>query len=358
MKKNIKWILMAAIGVPLAAAAQSNLTTYGTLDAGITSISNQGGSRNTTFANGMQIPNLLGFQGSEDLGGGTKAVFKLETQFGLDHGQFIGGSGFTRQTYVGLASPVGTFTMGYQYEFMFESLSAARLAGSLPYVSLYNLQQGPFQGLGTPYGGLDFNRVAGAFRVPSSVKFVTKDFNGFNAGVLYGMSEKTGSFGTNSTVSAGVNYANGPWGANAAYTYAKDASINEGKGGIRNWGVGGRYTTSSMQVDAIYTNTQNTFTNARTNVYQVGADFKITPTTILRGDYQLMKGNALVANNKAHQFGVTLDYWFSKRTDIYANLVYQRTSGNGATNAWIAGLPGASDGRSQTALRIGMRHFF
>ncbi|QIL83877.1 porin [Diaphorobacter sp. HDW4A] len=349
---------MAAIGVPLAAAAQSNVTMYGTLDAGITTISNQGGSRNTILATGMQIPNLFGFQGSEDLGGGTKAVFKLETQFGLDDGQFIGGSGFTRQTYVGLASPVGTFTMGYQYEFMFESLSAARLAGSLPYVSLYNLQQGPFQGLGTPYGGLDFNRVAGAFRVPNSVKFVTKDFNGFNAGVLYGMGEKTGSFGTNSTVSAGVNYASGPWGANAAYTYAQDTSINEGKDGIRNWGVGGRYTTSSMQVDAIYTNTQNTFTKARANVYQVGADFKITPTTILRGDYQLMKGNALMANNKAHQFGVTLDYWFSKRTDVYANLVYQRTSGNGSTNAWIAGLPGASDGHSQAAVRIGMRHFF
>ena len=342
--KTIKWILMAAIGMPLAATAQSNVTLYGTLDAGITSISNQGGSRNTILATGMQIPNLFGFHGSEDLGSGMKAVFKLETQFGLDDGQMIGGSGFTRQTYVGLSSPVGTLTMGYQYEFMFESLSAARLAGSLPYVSLYNLQQGPFQGLGAAFGGLDFNRVAGAFRVPNSVKFVTKDFNGLNAGVLYGMGEKAGASSANTTVSAAVNYASGPWGANAAYTYAKDPSINQGKDGMRNWGVGGRYTTSQMQVDAIYTNTQNTFTNARVNVYQVGADFKITPTTILRGDYQLMKGNAQLADNKAHQFGVTLDYWFSKR--------------NGPTNAWIAGLPGASDGRNQTALRVGMRHFF
>lgn len=356
--KNANWILMIAIGVPLAAAAQSNVTIYGTLDAGITSISNQNGSRSTIFATGMQIPNLLGFKGSEDLGSGMKAIFKLESQFGLDDGQMIGGTGFTRQTYVGLASSVGTFTMGYQYEFMFESLSAARLAGSLPYVSLYNLQQGPFQGLGAAYGGLDFNRVAGAFRVPNSVKFVTNDFNGFNVGVLYGMDEKAGSFDTKSTVSAAINYARGPWGANAAYTYAKDASINDGKDGIRNWGVGGRYTAPTWQVDAIYTNTQNTFTNARVGVYQVGADWKITPATILRGDYQLMKGNAQVADNKAHQFGVTLDYWLSKRTDIYTNVVYQRTSGNGQTNAWIAGLPGASDGRSQTALRIGMRHFF
>ena len=356
--KNVKWILIAAIGVPLAAAAQNNVALYGTLDAGITSISNQGGSRNTILATGMQIPNLFGFHGSEELGGGMKAIYKLESQFGLDDGQMIGGGGFTRQSYVGLSNPVGTLTMGYQYEFMFESLSAARLAGSLPYVSLYNLQQGPFQALGTPFGGLDFNRVAGAFRVPNSVKFVTKDFNGLNVGVLYGMGEKAGSFGTNSTVSAAINYAGGPWGANAAYTYTKDPSINDGKDGIRNWGIGGRYTTSMMQLDAIYTNTQNTFTNARVNVYQAGVDFKITPTTILRGDYQLMKGNAQLADNKAHQFGLTLDYWFSKRTDIYTNLAYQRTRGNGSTNAWIAGLPGASDGRSQTALRIGMRHFF
>ncbi|WP_240327471.1 porin [Burkholderia sp. IDO3] len=356
--KKTGWMAMAVMGVPLVAAAQSSVTLYGVLDAGVTFISNQGGSRNTVMSTGMQVPNLFGLQGSEDLGGGLKAIFKLEGQFGLENGQSIGGGAFGRQTYVGLASPWGTLTFGNQYEFMFESLSAKRLGQSLGYVSLYNLQQGPFQGLGTPYGGLDFNRVAGAFRVANAVKYETPDYRGLDAGVMYGFGGVAGSFGTDSTISAGINYANGPLGLNAAYTYAKDPTINNGRDGIRNWGFGGRYTIGKLQLDAMYTNTRNTFSNAHVDVYQAGIDYMFSPFTIVHGDYQYMKGNAKLGNNKAHQFGVTLDYWLSKRTDIYTNLVYQRASGNADANAWISGLSAPAAGGNQTAVRIGMRHLF
>ncbi|WP_374626808.1 porin [Pandoraea sp.] len=356
--KRTGWICMAALSMPTLASAQGNVNLYGVIDAGVTYVTNQHGGRNTVLATGMQTPNLFGLQGSEDLGGGLKAVFKLEGQFALDNGASIGGGTFARQSYVGLAGPWGTVTLGNQYEFMFDSLSAQRLGPSLAYVSLYNLQQGPFQGLGTPFGGLDFNRVGGAFRVANAVKYMTPDYRGLNAGVMYGLGGVPGSFGQSSTTSAGINYANGPLSLNAAYTYAKDATINNGNDGIRNWGVGGRYQLDKWQFDAIYTNTRNTFTGGHVDVYQVGVNYSISPATTLRGDYQFMKGNAQLGDNKAHQFGLTLDYAFSKRTDVYANLVYQRASGNAAAMAWISGLPGSADGSNQGAVRLGLRHFF
>lgn len=356
--ETAKWILMPVLALPLVAAAQSNVTLYGIMDAGVTYITNQAGGHNTILATGMQVPNLFGLQGAEDLGGGLKAIFKLEGQFGIENGESIGGGTFGRQTYVGLASPWGTLTFGNQYEFMFESLYADRLGPSLAYVSLYNLQQGPFQGIGTPAGGLDFNRAAGAFRTPNSVKYVSPDYRGLSGGVMYGFGGIAGSFGTNSTLSAGLNYATGPFSLNAAYTDAKDPTINNGRDGIRNWGVGGRYTFGKFQLDGLYTNTHNTFNGAHIDVYQVGADYHFNVVTTLHGDYQYMKGNAQLGNNKAHQFGLTLDYALSKSTDVYGNVVYQLASGNDDAQAWIAGLPGAASGSNQTAVRVGIRHSF
>ncbi|MGG2041235.1 porin [Burkholderia gladioli] len=61
---------------------------------------------------GVLVPNLFGLKGSEDLGGGTRAVFQLEGQFEVGTGA-LDGDLFGRQAWVGSTMRAGgTLTLG------------------------------------------------------------------------------------------------------------------------------------------------------------------------------------------------------------------------------------------------------
>ncbi|MEK7943674.1 porin [Pigmentiphaga sp. YJ18] len=343
------------------AQAQTSTTLYGVLDAGVTYVSNQAGRSNWLMDTGMLSPNLFGLRGSEALGNGNKVVFTLEGQFGLDNGASIGGL-FGRQSFVGLAGNWGQLTLGKQYDFSFDILAPTRYGPSFPYVSLHNLRQGPFGGLGIPTmpgGALDFDRVGGAERLENAVKFVSADYGGFTFGGLYGFGEKAGSLSQNRSYSVGASYVRGPFQVGAALTEVRYGAINNGRDGIRTWGLGGRYAFGAgTNANVLYTNTRNTFTGGVVQVVQAGVTTPVAPATTVLVDYQYQWANAALADNRAHQVGLTLNYGLSKRTDAYLGAVYQRASGHGAAMAWIPGLPGGSDGRSQALVRTGLRHVF
>ncbi|MBU0794194.1 MAG: porin, partial [Alphaproteobacteria bacterium] len=68
-----------------AANAQSSVTMYGRVDAGMDSPRSGGSSVNRLVSGGSAGSNL-GFRGVEDLGGGLAAVFRLEMGINLDDG--------------------------------------------------------------------------------------------------------------------------------------------------------------------------------------------------------------------------------------------------------------------------------
>ncbi|MCS6766965.1 MAG: porin [Candidatus Protistobacter heckmanni] len=75
----------------------------------------------------MQSGNLSGSRfgprGSEDLGGGTKAIFTLESGFNLGSGASEqGGRLFGRQAFVGVDSRSGALTLGRQYNLLFDNM--------------------------------------------------------------------------------------------------------------------------------------------------------------------------------------------------------------------------------------------
>src|SRR5471032_1075549 len=110
-------LVASAICAPTAAHAQSSVTLYGILDAGITYVSNAGGSHQFKFDDGISYGNRIGFKGVEDLGGGLQALFVLESGFHLGNGQLaFGGAEFGRQAYVGLKNDWGTVSLGNQLD--------------------------------------------------------------------------------------------------------------------------------------------------------------------------------------------------------------------------------------------------
>jgi predicted porin len=339
--------------------AQSSVTIYGALDAGITMISNENGKRTVHAQSGVQNPNPFGFKGVEDLGGGLSAVFRLEAFLNLYTGQWLGGGGFAHNAYVGLQSrSAGTFTMGHQYDFMFLSLAVHRWGPMLPYMSPIDGQAGPFTKLGapTPFGMFDFDRIIAVQRVPNSLMYQSPNINGLLFGAMYGLGE-TSTFGQNDTKSFGVDYERGDLSLDAAYTYQKVPKIANGEKGIRTWGVGGRWRVAAEYVDVLYTNTSNTDTGANIKVYEAGVLFPLAPSWNLHAQYQYMKGNAVLDGNAAQQVGGTLDYTLSKRTGVYLSVFHQHASGANA-NAFLIGMPGPSSNDRQTAVRIAMRTRF
>ncbi|NPT46599.1 porin [Paraburkholderia sp. 1N] len=343
--------------------AQSNVTIYGLMDAGISYVNNSGGHSKTFFDDGNFYPNMLGFRGQEDLGGGVKAVFELVNQYALATGSTIPTAGalFNRTALVGLDSDrFGKLTLGTQYDFMTDTLLT--YDGAYYSGGFYNFREGPFAALNipnNPTGSWDFDRVGGSSRIPSSVKYKSIDYQGFSFGAMYGFGGVAGSFSADSTVSASMEYKHGPFGIAAAYTDINYAQFNNGHDGIRNWGVGVRYDFNAVLTNLLYTNTRNTLTGGEVNVVQVGANWRFAPAWSFGADYQYMKGNAQLSDNKAHEVAATLMYWLSKRTSVYAEGIYQHAiGGNGPVGAWINGLTAPSSTGNQVLGRVGMTTTF
>ncbi|MFD1560073.1 porin [Paraburkholderia silviterrae] len=359
----------AATGAVLAACAtsahaQSSVTLFGMMDAGVSYVSNEGGHGNMKFDDGIYTPNLFGLRGGEDLGGGTHAVFELLDQFSMANGATIGNGLFGRTAYVGLDNVrLGTLTLGNQYDFMpdflfFTGDDAARDVGGL-----YNMRNGPFQKLalpGNPTGAFDWDRLAGSQRVASSVKYVSPVFGGLRAGALYGFGGVPGSFGANNTVSLGIDYTRGPSGADAAYTNVKyGAQPGAQAASVRNWGIGTHYGFGALTANALFTTVRNSASGGAVWMGEAGVVWRTGGPVLVGADYLYMKGNATLDNNHAHQFTASVQYWLSRRTMVYVSGVWQRASSGAA--AQINGVldpQGASDGANQAIARVGIHTAF
>jgi predicted porin len=117
LKIKKKTLLLSAIAYcPMAAFAQSSVTLYGTLDTGV--VVQGGGSKGwgVNMSSGIQDVDRWGMIGSEDLGNGIKAIFKLEEGFLANNGQqSVAGDAFNRGAYIGLSTPYGTLKAGRDY---------------------------------------------------------------------------------------------------------------------------------------------------------------------------------------------------------------------------------------------------
>lgn len=355
MKKIASAALL--LGVSLSVHAQSSVTLFGQLDEGLTFATNQQGKHLYAMADSIQFPSLLGFMGSEDLGGGTKAVFQLVSQYSVDTGALISaGTLFDRAAMVGVSNvDYGKLTLGNQYSFMSDNLLYAGFDAAFTYGGLFNLRQGPFAKLGIPQnptGSFELDSL-GSGGIPNTVKYVSPVLAGFSAGAQYGFGGVAGSVGADQSMSFGLNYNGTDLSAALAYLDRRYASMDDGLAGIRNFGAGLKYNLYNVTLNALFTDTQNTLTGAKVWALQAGAQRWLTPAWLVGANYQYMKGNAQLGENKANQVSAGVQYYLSKRTDLYATVTFQQAGGDGPAYAWINSLSQSSSSR-QTAVSIGV----
>ncbi|AHN76296.1 porin [Pandoraea pnomenusa] len=383
MKKSL--LALGVLGAFAGAAhAQSSVTLYGIIDAGLQYVSKTGGniagtgnaSKNFQFANGNLQGSRWGLKGAEDLGGGLKAIFVLESGFNLGNGtQGQNSRIFGRQAYVGLSSATaGTLTIGRQYD------SVVDFVG--PYAS--GSQWATFAGA-HPF---DNDNLNNSFRVNNAVKYTTVNYGGFSAGGMYGFSNSAnnGSTGTgfanNRAYSFGLGYANGPVSFGAGYLYLGSPSSNS-TGVINNSGdattamtaggasdkawiasVGGNYAFGPATVGLVYGHSVYQYIGGgswKFDNVEANAKYMLTPALQLGASYTYTWStlNALGTNvsPKYHQVNLGVDYFLSKRTDTYLVGLWQHANNDAPGGASLNGL-GFSQSTNQFAVTAGIRHKF
>lgn len=359
MKKIASAVSLLCIS--LSAHAQGSVTLFGLLDEGVTYVTNVNGGHQTALQDSVQFPSVFGFQGKEDIGGGTNVIFQLISQFSVSTGALtVPTTQFNRTALVGLNNlDYGKLTFGNLYSFMQETLVFGGYDAAFSYGGFYNLRQGPFAKLGIPQnptGSFEFDGL-GAGGVPNSVKYVTPTFHGLSAGAQYSFGGVAGDFSADRAMSFGVNFQSANFSAALAYLDRRYQSMANGQDGIRNYGAGMKFYLYNVTLNALFTDTQNTLTGAKIWVVQTGIQRWFGTAWLVGANYQYMKGNAELSHNKASQVTAGVQYWLSKRTDVYFNAAFQQAGGDGVANAWINGLSPSSSSR-QTALRVGLATTF
>ncbi|MFP3553022.1 porin [Paraburkholderia sp. SIMBA_049] len=365
VRTRIASTLLAATATLAASAqsahAQSSVELAGLISAGLNYASNVNGKSSTYMGPaGVQRPNSLVFRGTEDLGGDLKAYFLLSSMFNIANGTNTGGPGslFSRESYVGMSKDGwGSIQAGSSRDFLFD-LSWNGYTGAY-YAGIVGAHQGPFAGFGGPLGpggNFDLDRLNGE-PLNNSIKFNSANYGGFTFGAMYGFGGVAGSFGANASESFGANFSNALFGIGAAYTSAKYASMNAGRDGIRNAGIGGNIRPGPWKFAFTATWSQNTQNGAQVRAYDTTVGYNFTPTLTATLTYTYMNANAVLKDRHANQLAGVVIYNLSRRTSVYAEVLAQNAAGVGAL-AQINGTPGASSSRNQTVVTFGIQNLF
>ncbi|OLL27607.1 hypothetical protein BTH42_32280 [Burkholderia sp. SRS-W-2-2016] len=356
---------MACAGAAVTphAFAQSSVTLYGIIDEGITYTTNQNGHSNWQMQSGVTQGSRWGLRGAEDLGGGMRAIFVLENGFDPSTGA-LGQNGrlFGRTAYVGLDSRFGTVTLGRQYEFMTEYLGPLSAQGQW---GIYFAHAG------------DVDNLNGTARINNAAKYQSPILGGFRFGVLYSFGGQPGSFSTNSVVSVGGNYSNGAFNAAAVYTHIDNpyAAVYDSlpKNALYTrylpsatsqeiYGLGGTYALGAFRFGLNATRTVFHAGldggNVSFNNYEGWLAYAISPALQVGGGYTLSDVNEHATGFKPRyqQANLMVDYFLSKRTDVYAMAAC--LTGSSGTHAQMDYVTAASSSNRQALVRVGIRHKF
>lgn len=354
MKKKILALAMlgAAAGI---AQAQSNVQIYGTIDTGY--IKETG----SDVRMGDNAVNLIGFRGSEDLGGGLKATFELEKQFNLQDGtalepymadrlqgrdsvEWLGAAN------LGLEGDWGKVRFGRVQEISFEYFSSLD----------------PFE-QGTTAASLALYNRLHSEQLSSTVRYDSPEWNGFGVSASFSLSDDDHGLTSSENVTnygfaGSLHYDNGPLILMTNYSRLADSNKSW------SWNIGGGYSFGPAKVTVGYQTSK--FKDQKLSVvsladpeyfekmdqkeWMLGLQYDIGP-----GTFNLSYNRASIDNSAhdgdANKYAIGYTYNLSKRTSIYGAISYTDSDNDFVGSVYNNN--GAAR-ESVTGFQLGMTHNF
>jgi predicted porin len=382
MKKILAVAIASAFAAP-AFAATSNVDVYGSINVSLDRVDT--GAAGSSSFNRMVTNNnsFIGFKGSEDLGGGLKAVWQIESNISID------GSGTNGSvTYNGTAT--GTATAAISNSGNDNNIFGTRntflgLAGGFGTVlagvhdTPYKMSTGPLDLFVGTLG--DYNGVFGSagstansslfdLRTGNTIAYVSPKFSGFDVKAAYVMglegAETTGQNRSNAYSLSGT-YANGPLFATAAYEKHNDVGtttcnsgavcLGEGTTDRDAWKVGVGYKFGDLKLGAVYEDMDNTTSSLEHKSWMLNAGYAIGAIT-LKASYTDAGDVGNVANTGARMYAVGADYALSKRTVVQATYARINNETGGAWGLGQGPRVAATAGDDPNGFSLGMKHTF
>jgi len=351
MRAEGKSLVVAAVGSLLATSvqAQSNVTLYGVVDAGIEYVSHAGAAGAGSayrISSGNSAASRWGLRGTEDLGGGLSGIFVLESGYLADTGATgFGGRLFGRQAFVGIGGQWGKITLGRQNNLLFDffiPFDPSRLA---PYSVLAHDAQ--FVG-----------------RADNAIKY-TGDFGGLTISALYsagydstiaGGSEVPGAPRVGQEIGAGASYTAGKIGMAFVYDQRRGTSVASAASVERRYVLGAIYSSGPFTAVAGYRFLQNGIVSpeVRSSLYWLGGSYAIRPAMTLRAGVYRTDRHA--SSDDAMSYTLQFIFSLSKRTDLYFNASYMDNKGRSTFG--VASATSTAPGVGQTGVAAGIKHIF
>lgn len=358
-----KTLVIGALLLPGAAWAQSSVTLYGVLDTGLLYTSKtfnpatgQNLGKSFGFVSSSLEPSTFGLSGQEDLGGGTKLKFRLESGISLSNGGFDNTNGglFGRQAWVSLANNLGELKAGVQFS---------------PYIlALFSSDARSMSQFGSSITVYADNTFTGAF-VSNAISYTTPNIAGVTASVMYSLGGVAGDFAAGRQYSASVQYDNGSLFANAAiYDSSQSSDTLENQtlfvAPFEGRTIGLGYHFSTLDVKGSVTNYKapetfidNTIGGGDNYIWNIGLNYFITPALQVNSGVWYSK-DGHDSNNHGLLAAAGVSYFLSRQTSLYAQLGVVNNHGKSDLGLCVEapaqeGAPGTTVGAN-----IGILHKF
>ena len=384
--RNTK-IALAVLALVASTAAMAEATVYGTYDIAATKSTNQA----TQMNHSTWDSTVLGFKGSEDLGG-MKVTFQLEAGLDSTNGGTSANGGpatlFNRQSNIGLTGDTGTVKFGTQLSPFIAAAVAGFATGNQSF--FVPVLGGSLAASATSRGADAVGGGTGGFFIPNAVSYTTPAMGGFQASVLTQLSANAGADSVRQKnawekyTAFNATYNAGDLGLAFGYENngALGAALDDG-GAARNklgatkvYTVAANYTMGPLRLAGGYINHNHEIIGfKKIQTWHLGAAYALQENFTLSANYasfnrptgDVLSGLTAISlgntpatsladidlNKRQNIINFSAKYDFSKRTYSYATV---SRATNGAASLY--GVANQAVNADSTGYGVGVGHRF